>query len=167
MSKDQQALKYAQDMVMDAFDDAVLNVPGATKAERIVALVDELLPRLIDRAAEAGSINANDDLTPVGTAAYMKLLRAAIDEDREQNCVAALLVRIKHTGEVKVAGASKGLRDDFIGKMSALLRNAVFGFAMDKQFADACGCPDCVQRRSSLAQAKPGRIVLSGPKGEA
>jgi hypothetical protein len=165
--KDQAALKYAQDMVMDAFDDAVLNVPGKDKGERIVALVDELLPRLIDRAAEAGAVNANDDLSSAETAAYMKLLRMSIEEDRQQDCVAALLVRIKHTGEVKVAGASKGLRDEFIQKLSALLRKAVFGFVMDRSNGDACGCPACTERRAVIARAKPGAIVLTGPKAEA
>jgi hypothetical protein len=154
-------LNYAVNMVMDAFDDAVLAVPG-TKAERIVALVDELLPRLIDRAAEAGAMGVNHDLSGEEKAAFMRLLRQSLDETK--GCVAALLVRVKNSGEVLVAGASAGMKDEFIQQLSIAVRRAVYAFSAGK--ADTCGCPACVQRRTAL----PVRIVkniIIGPKGEA
>jgi hypothetical protein len=154
-------LKYAVNMVMDAFDDAVLTVPG-TRSERIVALVDELLPRLIDRAAEAGAVNANHDLSGEEKAAFLRLLRQSLDETK--GCVAALLVRVKNSGEVLVAGASTGLKDDFIQQLSSAVRSAVYAFSPTK--VDMCGCPACLQRRSAppLANVKH---IMTGPKGEA
>lgn len=151
-------LKFASDRIMDFFDDVVLNVPGKTKEERIVTLVDVLIPRLIDRASEAGAIDANTDLTSKDKAAYMQLLRKCIDEDREQDCVAAVLVRVKGSGEVKVAGASKGLADAFIERLSGIVRNAVYQFSA--KTAAACGCPVCVQMRKD-------NPVFSGPIGQA
>lgn len=161
MNHDDQLLKHARDMVMDAFDDAVLTVPG-TKSERIVALVDVLLPRLIDRAAEAGAINDNHDLDAKGLAAFMQLLRQSLDETK--GCVAALLVRVKNSGEVLVAGASTGMKDEFIKQLSTAVRSAVYAFSATK--ADMCGCPACLQRRSAPPLAKV-KHIMTGPKGEA
>lgn len=165
MSKDQQALKYAQDMVMDAFDDAVLNVPGATKAERIVALVDVLLPRLIDRAAEAGAVDANDDLDSAQKAAFMRLLRKSIEETK--GCKAALLVRLTEEGKVLVAGASTGMQDEFLQKLGGVLKSATYGFASLVAATKGCECPSCKAARSQDAPVKGVPMSFTGPQAQA
>lgn len=158
-------LKYAIDMVMDAFDDAVLNVPGATREERIVALVDELLPKLIDRSSKAGALDENHDLDSAQKAAFMLLLRKSIEETKD--CVAAALVRITHGGRVLVAGASTGLKDEFIPELGRRLKAATYGFALDTTNVDACGCPACVARRSSFSPDAIVQMPFTGPKAEA
>ena len=152
-------MKFAVDMVLDAFDDAVLNVPAATREERVVALVDELLPLLIERATKCGAVDANDDLTSAQKAAFMMLLRKSIEETPD--CVAACLVRVTHGGRVIVSGASTGLKEEFMPELGRRLKNATYGFALDTVNVDACGCPNCVARRSSAI------VQFGGPKAEA
>lgn len=165
MNHDDQLLKHACNMVMDAFDDAVLTVPG-TKSERIVALVDVLLPRLIDRAAEAGAINDNHDLDAKGLAAFMQLLRKCIEET--QGCQAALLVRIKTSGEVMVAGSSTGLRDEFLQEIGGIVKTAVYGWSSLRATNGGCGCPACVAKRAAQAHMPKGTVMpFTGPKAEA
>lgn len=161
MTQDQQALKYAQDMVMDAFDDAVLNVPGTDKSERIVALVDELLPRLIDRAAEAGAINENHDLDSKQLAAFMQLLRKSIEET--PGTTAALVVRIKSHGEVLVAGSSTGLRDEFLAELGIVVKSAVYAWSAQRAVANRCACHVCQAARG----AKLNLSHFGGPKAQA
>lgn len=158
-------LKYAIDMVMDAFDDAVLNVPGESKDERIVALVDELLPRLIERSSKAGALDANHDLDPVQKAAFMQLMQKTMAETK--GCRAAALVRITQEGAVMVAGATIDLNPDFMTELSKRLKMAVFAMANEQEQADTCGCPRCVARRASNIPGASARMPFTGPKAEA
>lgn len=147
-------LQFQGDRVMDAFDDALQNLPGEP-AQRVAALVDHLLPRLMDRAIAAGGPNENNDLSREQAAAYVTLLRKALDES--EGCVAAMLVRVELSGQVKVAGASKGMKDEFLAELGKVIKSAVYAFAGAQQ--QACGCPACVAARSNH--------VFNGPKAEA
>jgi hypothetical protein len=158
-------LKYAVDMVLDAFDDAAINAPGATREERIVALVDEILPQLIERRSQADPTDENQDLTSGEKAAFMHLLRKSIEETKD--CVAAALVRITHGGQVMVAGASTGLKNEFIPELGRRLKAATYGFAFAATNVDACGCPACVARRTSFNRGDIVHMPFTGPKAEA
>lgn len=149
-------LKYAIDVVMDAFDDAVLNVPGESRGEKVGSLLNHLLPRLIERGAYFGQNDPNPDLDSESKAALMKLLQHVLVTT--PNIAATVVIRVMEDGTVRASGGSKNLRDGAVEEMADICRLALSELAKVRMGNKPCDCPACRAKSSTF---------MGGPKAEA